>query len=168
MSKQIHFTYDSASSIDLAIRELQTYQSDIANKCKNLAERLASIGVEIARTNVADFDAIYSGELLSSIKAEYGGNIPDGASWMVVTSCPWTFYVEFGSGVVGANSPHPDPGIAGWKYDIHGHGDLGWYYFKDGEWHWTKGMPSRPFMYQTAMDLRSRIESVAREVFAGA
>lgn len=45
---------------------------------------------------------------------------------------------------------------------------MGWYYFKDGDWHWTKGMPSRPFMYQTGMDLRARIESVAREVFTSA
>lgn len=168
MPKQICMTYDSVSSIDNAIRELQAYQSAITHKCKLLAERLANIGVEIARVNVADFDAIYSGELLSSIKSEYNGNIPDGDSWMVVTDCPWAFYVEFGTGIVGASKPHPNPGIASWKYDINQHGDLGWYYFKDGEWHWTKGMPSRPFMYQTAMDLRSRVEAVAREVFAGA
>ena len=87
---------------------------------------------------------------------------------MVITDCPWAFYVEFGTGIVGANSPHPDTSIANWKYDINQHGDMGWYYFKDGDWHWTKGMPSRPFMYQTSMDLRARIESVAREVFASA
>ena len=168
MSKQIDFIYDSSSSISAAIRELRLYQSDIAYKCKVLARRLAEIGVEVARVHVADLDAIYSGELLSSIKAEYDGNVPDGASWMVVTDCPWAFYVEFGTGIVGAGSPHPNPGIAGWKYDVNQHGDLGWYYFKDGEWHWTKGMPSRPFMYRAAMDLRSRIESVAREVFGNA
>ena len=168
MPKQINFIYDSLSSIDDAIRELRAYQSDIAHKCKLLAERLANVGVEIARVKVSDFDAIYSGELLSSIRAEYDGNVPDGASWMVVTDCPWAFYVECGTGVAGANSPHPDPGIAGWKYDINQHGDLGWYYYKDGEWHWTKGMPSRPFMYQTAMNLQSRVESVAREVFGSA
>lgn len=168
MPKQINFTYDSPSSIDNAIREMKSYQADITYKCKLLAERLANIGVEIARVNVADFDAIYSGELLSSIKAEYDGIIPDGASWMVVTDCPWAFYVEFGTGIVGANSPHPDTSIANWKYDLNQHGDMGWYYFKDGDWHWTKGMPSRQFMYQTGMDLRARIESVAREVFTSA
>ena len=76
--------------------------------------------------------------------------------------------MEFGTGVVGQESPHPDTSIVGWKYDMNQHGDMGWYYFKDGEWHWTKGMPSRPFLYQTGMDLRERIEEIAREVFAGA
>ena len=96
MPKQINFTYDSPSSIDNAIKEMRSYQSDITYKCKLLAERLANIGVEIARVNVADFDAIYSGELLSSIKAEYNGITPDGASWLVVTDCGWAFYTEFG------------------------------------------------------------------------
>lgn len=135
MPKQINFTYDSPTSIDNAIKEMRSYQANITYKCKLLAERLASIGVEIARVNVADFEAIYSGELLLSIKAEYNGSIPNGASWMVITDCPWAFYVEFGTGIVGANSLHPDTGIANWKYDINQHGDMGWYYFKDGDWH---------------------------------
>lgn len=43
----------------------------------------------------------------------------------------------------------------------------GWHYFKDGAWHWTQGMPSRPFMYNTASELRSMntIADIAREVF---
>ena len=80
MPKQINFTYDSPTSIDNAIKEMRSYQSSITYKCKLLAERLAGIGVEIARVNVADFDAIYSGELLSNIKAEYNGSTPNGAS----------------------------------------------------------------------------------------
>ena len=40
-------------------------------------------------------------------------------------------------------------------------------YFKDGKRHWTKGMPSRPFMYETAQYLRdmSVISHIAKEVF---
>lgn len=168
MPTQINFTYDSLSSIDAAIKQMQAYQEQLTYKCRILAQRVAEIGVEIARVNIADFDAIYSGELLSSIRAEYSGSVPDGVSWLVITDCPWAAYVEFGTGIVGQESPHPDTSIVGWKYDVNQHGDMGWYYFKDGEWHWTKGMPSRPFLYQTGMDLRERIEEIAREVFAGA
>lgn len=71
MPTQINFTYDSLSSIDAAIKEMQAYQEQLTNKCRILAQRVAEIGVEIARVNIADFDAIYSGELLSSIRAEY-------------------------------------------------------------------------------------------------
>ena len=46
-------------------------------------------------------------------------------------------------------------------------GEKGWFYFKNGEWHWTKGMPSRPFMYNTASELRNieTITRIARRVF---
>ena len=69
MSKQINFTYDSLSSIDAAIKQMQAYQEQLTHKCRILAQRVAEIGVEIASVNIADFDAIYSGELLSSIRA---------------------------------------------------------------------------------------------------
>ncbi len=82
MSTQINFTYDSLSSIDAAIKEMQAYQEQLTHKCRILVKRVAEIGVEIARVNIADFDAIYSGELLSSIRAEYSGSVPDGASWL--------------------------------------------------------------------------------------
>lgn len=55
-------------------------------------------------------------------------------------------YVEFGTGIVGADSPHPKP----WAYDINGHGEDGWQYLgDDGRLHWTMGSESRPFMYNT-------------------
>ena len=58
MPTQINFTYDSLSSIDAAIKEMQAYQEQLTNKCRILAQRVAEIGVEIARVNIADFDAI--------------------------------------------------------------------------------------------------------------
>lgn len=158
----------NTSDIDRAIGEVRKYQSDLTYKCQKLAERLAKEGVAIARVKVAEFDAICSSELLSSIRAEYAGSVPNGATWLVVTDCGWSAYVEFGTGVIGMNSPHPNTSLANWKYDVNEHGDMGWYYFKDGAWHWTKGMPSRPFMYQTGADLRTKVESIAREVFASA
>ena len=47
------------------------------------------------------------------------------------------------------------------------HIEKGWFYFKNGKWHWTKGMPSRPFMYNTASALRNTetITRIARRVF---
>ena len=107
MATQINFTYDSLSSIDAAIKEKFTY------KYRILAQRVVEIGVEITRVNIADFDAICSGELLSSIRAEHSGSVTDGASWLVITDCPWAAYVEFGTGIVGQKSPHLDTSIAG-------------------------------------------------------
>lgn len=80
------------------------------------------------------------------------------------------FFVEFGTGVVGLSHQHPEAYKAGWGYDDYGHGEKGWWYPTDeqdpnpykkvdseGQLRaWTKGMPSRPFMYDTMVWLRQQ------------
>ena len=81
----------------------------------------------------------------------------------VKCKCGYAVYVEFGTGVVGSRKPHPDISIAGWKYDVNGHGELGWWYRgKDGTLYWTKGFESRPFMYNTAQQLRTLVVPTAK------
>lgn len=155
----------SISSIRNLQKQLQDYQKDLTKKCEEFVRKLAKKGVEIAKMKITDYDAIYTGELLASINSEQGAVIQNGATWIVYTNCPWAKFVEFGTGIVGEHSPHPNTSIVGWKYDVNEHGEKGWFYFRDGEWYWTKGMPSRPFLYETAMDLRQEVVKTAREVF---
>lgn len=75
----------------------------------------------------------------------------------------YAIYVEYGTGVVGRDSPHPDPSKFGWIYDINNRGEKGWWYPSSPNdpnptaymndlgkwWAWTKGQASRPFMYLT-------------------
>lgn len=62
-------------------------------------------------------------------------------------------FVEYGTGIVGAWTPHPeDP----WQYDVNNHGYDGWLYIgEDKRLHWTAGMPSRPFFYDLQRWIRS-------------
>jgi len=72
----------------------------------------------------------------------------------------YALYVEFGTGVVGLDNPHPNLTMFGenWVYNHKGKGHAGWYYFdEDGTRHWTKGMPSRPFMYKTQVYINSQM-----------
>jgi len=156
----------SVPEIDKAIKEVEKYKSDLIHKCQLFAEKLAEEGVYIARVNIANEGAIYSSELLSSIHAEYQGSSSKGATWIICTDCPYAKYIEFGFGIVGSQNPHPDTSIIGWKYDINEHGQSGWFYEKDGKWFWSKGQASKPFMWETAIELRKRVDSIAREVFA--
>lgn len=165
MAKKIFKTDLSVSGIKALQKQLRDYQKDLTKKCEEFVRRLAETGVEIAKMKITYYDAIYTGELLASINSEQGAVIQNGAQWIVYTNCPWAKFVEFGTGVVGERSPHPNTSIVGWKYDVNEHGEKGWFYFRDGEWHWTKGMPSRPFMFETAMELRQEIVKVAKEVF---
>ena len=147
--------------------DIRKYRLELQKKCDEFTRQLAEEGVAIAKANILSEDAIYTGELLNSMNIKPGDVIVNGASYHIYTACPWAKFVEFGTGIEGKENSHPDASIIGWKYDINNHDEKGWFYFKNGKWHWTKGMPSRPFMYNTASALRNTetITRIARRVF---
>lgn len=186
MGKKVITMSLSEKSIQNAIRELRDYQNSLTYKCQLLAEKLAENGVEIARVQIADLDAIFTSELISSIHAEYEGSTKGGGIWAVIAGTDHAAFVEFGTGIVGQQSPYPGELLDGltWNYasgktirqamqDISIKGDTfvkaGEYYWTyigdDGKLHITKGMPSRPFMYLTANELRQIITQTEKEVF---
>ena len=156
----------SAKGFRNLARQIRKYRESLPDKCEEFTYRLAEEGVAIAQLKILGFDAVISGELLNSMSLEPGDIVSNGSSYFIYTDCEWAKFVEFGTGIVGSESPHPD--AQGWKYDVNEHGEKGWFYFKDGEWHWTKGMPSRPFMYETAQELKdmSIIYHIAKDVFS--
>ena len=174
MPKKITINALSKSSIENAIKQLRAYQNDLTYKCQLLAEKLAENGVEIARVQIADLDAIFTSELLSSIHAEYQGSTKGGGIWSVVAGTDHAMFVEFGTGIVGKQSPYPGelPDGVSWEYASGktirqlADGRYGWFYKDDdGQWWFTEGMPSRPFMYYTSIQLRDIVLKTAKEVF---
>lgn len=173
--KTIKLDCFSQSSIQNAIKALQSYQDSLTYKCQLLADKLAEKGVEIARVQIADLDAIFTSELLQSVHSEYRGSIKGGGVWAVVVDSKHAAFVEFGTGVIGKANPYKGtlPEGVDWQYASGktirqlADGRYGWFYKgKDGNWYFTEGMPSRPFMYNTANELRSIIVSTAKEVFS--
>lgn len=174
MPKKITINALSKSSIENAIRQLRAYQNDLTYKCQLLAEKLAEKGVEIARVQIADLDAIFTSELISSIHAEYKGSTKGGSVWSVVVGTDHAMFVEFGTGIVGKQSPYPGelPDGVSWEYASGktirqlADGRYGWFYKdNDGQWWFTEGMPSRPFMYYTSNQLKDIVLKTAKEVF---
>lgn len=155
----------SINEMKTAQKQLKNFQEEITRKCEDLARRLADEGVVLAKMKITQFPAIDSGELLNSIMNEPGAVLTNGAKWIIYTGCEHAKYVEFGFGLRGQENPHPDPSLTNWKYDVQGHGPAGWWYFKNGEWHWSGGQPSKPFMYETGRDLRELIQKIAKEVY---
>ena len=157
----------SARSFRQLAKDIREYRKSLTDKCEEFAYRIAEEGVAIAQLKIVGFDAVMTGELLDSMNLEAGDIVSNGATYYIYTDCDWASFVEFGTGVIGSENPHPETGLANWKYDVNNHGESGWWYFNDGEWHWTKGMPSRPFMYETGQDLRdmSVILNIAKDVF---
>lgn len=69
---------------------------------------------------------------------------------------------EFGTGIVGKGSPHPNPDMfGGWEYDANEHGEAGWKYPKgDGTFGWTRGLPSRRMFYDAFLDIKDEIGDI--------
>ena len=173
MAKKITINL-SQKSIQDAISRIKAYQNDLTYKCQLLAEKLSERGVEIARLQLSDLDAIFTTELISSVHAEYKGSVKGGGIWTVVAGTDHAMFVEFGTGIVGKRSPYPGelPEGVDWQYASGKtirqltDGRYGWFYQDDnGEWWFTEGMPSRPFMYYTAQELGKIVVETAKEVF---
>lgn len=149
------------ASIDDAIREIRAYRDKVQKAADEIVYKLTEQGVSLAQLNASYMDIYDSGELVKGIESQYSGG-----KGFVVSTATHSIFCEFGTGVVGANNPHPEIAIAGWSYDVNQHGELGWWYIgRDGQAHWTKGMPSRPYMYETARMLRNMVVPIAKEVF---
>ena len=153
----------STRDINRAIRDLKRYKRELNKKVSLLIKTLTDYGVDVAKAQIRELGAWYTGELESSITGYFSPTVSAG---VIKAGSPYAVFVEFGTGIVGQTSPHPDP--KDWQYDINKHGEDGWIYFneRDGRWHWTKGVESRPFMYNTARELEMECMRIAKEVFA--
>lgn len=148
-------------SIIKAQDELRKYKQEIRQKAEMLVIRMTDHGVQFAKQDIAQLDAIETGELQDSMIGYYDVSLKKG---FVIANCPHAAFVEFGTGIRGKNSPHVNP-PPGWSYDSNDHGEGGWYYWDGDRKRWTAGMGSRPFMYHTSEELRKVAEQIAKEVF---
>ena len=168
------------ASLNRAIRELKEYEEEVKRNVAELVKRLTETGVTVAITRIAMLGAVDTGELSDSIDGYYSAETQTG---FIRANAYYAFFVEYGTGIRGTKHPGdeewaPPPvsvtvnGKAYGPYtqhDTNGHGEGGWYYIseRDGKRHWTKGMPSRPFMYETYKELEGMCERIYQEVFNG-
>lgn len=173
MAKHIFTTDLSVKGIKSLISDLEDYRKSLDDKVELFAQRLAERGVEVAKTNVAKLGAVFTGDLINSIHSQIGGTDNGSSVFYVVAGTQQCAFVEFGTGQMGEEAPYPYPlpeGVS-WNYNSGSTifeispGQYGWFYNRDGQWYFTQGMPSRPFMYETSIELMQEIERIAKEVF---
>lgn len=98
------------------------------------------------RAKAIEYLGIY--ELGNSTLASTISVTPNSMGMKIMVQGDYAMFVEYGTGIIGRDESHPKPD--GWAYDVNEHGEAGWIYPKDdGTFGWTRGMPSRPFMYMT-------------------
>lgn len=175
MSKRVITFNLDLDGIDHAIREIERYRNDFMKAAdavlRELTEKLGK-EYQIAAISelVGDSKALQTG---ASGYYDEGKRIG-----FVRNETYFAVFVEFGTGVVGAAAPYTgrfmpaSVSVNGYgpydKYDTNEHGEAGWWYYDkegDGQAHWTKGQPSRPFFYQTYQNLVKAAPEVAARIF---
>lgn len=169
----IKVNLNEADGIKNAINELKRYKRRVEENTRLLVQKLTDEGADIARIKIVNMGAYYSGELFSGVSGYYSPSLNAGA---VKVASDHVAFVEFGTGIVGQNSPHKNGEYlskASWSYAsgtkifTTQDGRVGWIYpTDDGGYRFTEGMPSRPFMYETAIELESKFKGLAKEVFS--
>ena len=160
--KKIEFDL-SSRSINNAIRDVKRLQRQLRNWVNDLIRQLVEDGVVVAKMNVMSMNAVYTGALEDSIQGVF---FPEERIGVIFTTVPYALFVEYGTGIVGAESKaETGPLPEGYEHDYNHHGDQGWWYFleTDGinQFRWTRGMPARPYMYQTLKWLEENAGRVA-------
>lgn len=156
--------------IEDAIRDLENYTDSLRLRTELFMEQLAEYGVECAKAEIMTMDAVFTSELVSSIFADRMESSDDCVVFAVRADSDHAIFVEMGTGIVGAGISYPGklPAVYAQGKTIHQtlDGRYGWYYQTEyGEWYFTEGMVSRPFMYDASTQMRHEIERIAREVF---
>ena len=152
-------------SIDEAIAEIERYETFVAEKAQELVRLLKELGVEKAKELVPVDTGVAQASIIGYMDENKG----------IIQAGGYCKYIEFGTGVRGLGSQHPSPeylAIMQWAYNSGAtifttkDGREGWYYpADDGSWRFTEGMPSRPFMFETAKYLKSEAARLAKEAF---
>lgn len=167
MKKVIRVKLDP-HSIDEAIKEIQAYKEDLERRVRFLLKRLTDQGVEIAKAKVVEHKIIHDTKLTDSI----GGFVMGNVGFVRVDDENAVFF-EFGTGPIGAKNPHPSGdgkyASQGWHTQADGKPMerlYGWKpLFGEDVYYYTEGQAAKPFMYETAMQLREEFPRIVKEVF---
>lgn len=147
----------SKKSLEEAIKNLnrfkEAYSKGIDNAVKYATETMYNKVLEYCYANGISNHT-------SQIEWEYDDNTKTGRVW---TNDMVIIFNEMGTGITGANNPHPNPDgpFKSWKYDVNEHGEKGWRYPKeDGTFGWTRGLPSRHMFYDAFNDIKNEIGNI--------
>lgn len=152
--KQLNFTFD-LTDMKKTLKDWKKFEKYIVQGFEDAKEIFGKLLVDKCKEYLIEY-GLGNSDLINTISYKLttkGVTIRVGASYSA--------FVEYGTGIVGAtNTPHPDMGT--WDYDINNHGEKGWWYPTESPYPnqptrtingklyaWTKGEPSRPFMYKT-------------------
>ncbi len=181
MAKKISFGL-SVREVQNAIKEIKAYQNDLNRKCEELCRRLTVEGIAIAQVHIGSSGFGKYIRLASEIAPQRAGcravlymedTVKVTSEWRTkegtrsATVSPMLM-LEFGSGLK-AQNPAGVSGVGTGTFpeQTHAEDPSGWWYMDlSGEWHHSTGVSPKMPMYFAGKEMREKIVTVAKEVFA--
>lgn len=165
--------------IDKAIKEIEKYQQRLVNKTEIFIQRLAEIGVQVAKEAVASGHGDSSKDMNFSFSYTVEDAVFEGilsiSSTPHITDDGRVFFPhlawEFGSGIH-FNNGNINPkahefgmGVGTFPDQTHALSDYWWYRDSDGNLRLSQGTEATMPMYKASIAIMESIENIAREVF---
>lgn len=151
----------STVSIQNAIKKLNKLESDLKQTNQKIIEDMATFTENEVDKNLRLTFYKDGNEDAYAFK-----EIGDGEA-IVGMRGSQVLYDEFGTGIIGAQNPHPEKG----KYGLNSYASgskinpntMYWKYYKDGKFHTTQGIPAGMQVYNAKNALLKRSKEITRE-----
>lgn len=152
----------SVSSLDKLLSELKEYQKKVERAPARIVENLADFGenqIQRGIQGITDKDGNYLAKAGSYVFGDAGLAYMEGDQ---------SAYLEYGTGVVGKNSPHPQANETGWQYNTGKTinpktGDWSYWDAVKGKHVYTKGIPAQMPVFNAALEMRKQVVKAAKE-----
>lgn len=163
------------TNVDEVISNLKLFSAKIDAGLNNSVADLGKHCKDIAKANVIIYDKDpFTGEQIKnniklSIENKMGGNIRA----VVEAGHQDSKFYEYGTGIVGSESPHPESEKAGWEYNLSTiykrissiSGREGWFHNFPIGVRFTSGQPASAFMFKAYSSTRAKAQSLLKEKF---
>jgi hypothetical protein len=172
----------SQKGIEKLIKDLKNYRDVILpNRCKELVERLAEIGIQTAKVKINESPLGHYISIRTNIEPSKMGCkailISTGESFVSDEYDDFNtlLAVEFGAGIHYNEEPSPNPkatefgfGVGTFPNQTHARDENGWYFWdeKSQSWKHTYGVKATMPMYSASVEIIRNIQKIALEVFA--
>lgn len=171
----------SSNDIKDTIKKLQEFQKALTNAGEEVVDELCELGLKEIQTNYSQTPFKDGNEDVGFFVAGSKTKKKVGVSGSQV------LYNEFGTGTVGEHNPHPKKG----DYSLNAYnsgktirrnqkensnatqngipeGELYWTYIKDGQKHYTQGIPAGQQVYKAAKTLQKEKTEIIKKVVGDA
>lgn len=177
MARKVFKANLSSKSIEQLQKDLKKYNDNLIDKCKELSQKLAEKGINVAKAKISDSPlGKYISIKVDLIPEQTGCKailIATGAVKQSENFAPFNtlLAVEFGAGIHYNSKANPNAdkfglGVGTFPGQVHAFED-GWYYWNEEaqEWQYTHGVKATMPMYNAYIEIIQNVVKTAKEVF---